>query len=149
MPRLPTPGGDEGNWGTILNEFLEVAHNTDGSPKDEALSTHATLTDGAHNLTDKVDKAAGLVQISAAYTVQESDRAKTIEADGTFTITFPDGLEAGFQVVIVNVGTGVITLAAATTLQSANSAVTLATQYQGCVVYHRGSNVWLAMGGLA
>ncbi len=34
MARLPQVGGDDGNWGEILNEFLEVAHNIDGSLKD-------------------------------------------------------------------------------------------------------------------
>lgn len=36
MSRLPTPGSDEGNWGTILNDFLGVAHNSDGTLKDAA-----------------------------------------------------------------------------------------------------------------
>ncbi|MEX0668426.1 MAG: hypothetical protein WD061_01630 [Candidatus Saccharimonadales bacterium] len=32
MPaRLPIPGEDAGTWGDILNEFLEVSHNPDGS----------------------------------------------------------------------------------------------------------------------
>ena len=33
MTRLPTPGSDNGKWGTILNEFLLVGHNTDGTTK--------------------------------------------------------------------------------------------------------------------
>jgi hypothetical protein len=33
MARLPQPGSDEGNWGAILNEFLVVAHNADGTLK--------------------------------------------------------------------------------------------------------------------
>lgn len=33
MARLPQPGGDQGDWGTILNEFLEVSHEADGSLK--------------------------------------------------------------------------------------------------------------------
>ncbi len=31
MPRLPQPGGDAGNWGEILNEFLSVEHEADGA----------------------------------------------------------------------------------------------------------------------
>lgn len=31
MARLPVPGSDENQWGTVLNEFLEVEHNTDGT----------------------------------------------------------------------------------------------------------------------
>ena len=33
MARLPNPGGDTGNWGNVLNEFLNVSHNTDGTLK--------------------------------------------------------------------------------------------------------------------
>lgn len=37
MARLPTPGGDSGNWGGILNDFLTQAHNTDGTLKDTGI----------------------------------------------------------------------------------------------------------------
>ncbi len=30
-PRLPTPDGDAGNWGTILNEYLRQSHHDDGT----------------------------------------------------------------------------------------------------------------------
>ncbi len=33
MSRLPNPGSDNGAWGTILNDFLGVSHNTDGTLK--------------------------------------------------------------------------------------------------------------------
>ena len=35
MAQLPTPGGDDGSWGDILNEFLSVAHQADGALKSE------------------------------------------------------------------------------------------------------------------
>ena len=38
MSRLPTPGSDNGAWGDILNDFLGVAHNTDGSLKASQVS---------------------------------------------------------------------------------------------------------------
>lgn len=31
--RFPTPGSDDGNWGSILNSFLSVSHNSDGTLK--------------------------------------------------------------------------------------------------------------------
>lgn len=34
MARLPTPGGDDGVWGKILNDYLKVAHNSDGTLKN-------------------------------------------------------------------------------------------------------------------
>ncbi|HEV2412999.1 MAG TPA: hypothetical protein VGS28_04335 [Candidatus Saccharimonadales bacterium] len=39
MARLPTPGGDSGSWGAILNEFLSVSLNSDGTIQPGALST--------------------------------------------------------------------------------------------------------------
>lgn len=56
-PRLPIPGDDSGTWGEILNEFLLVSHNGDGSiragavpasgtPDDNSVST-AKLQDGS------------------------------------------------------------------------------------------------------
>lgn len=42
MSRLPIPGSDSGTWGTILNDFLSVEHNTDGTLKASgSLSTKA------------------------------------------------------------------------------------------------------------
>src|SRR2546421_2265575 len=32
--RLPTVGGDSGNWGTVLNQFLQTEHNSDGTIKN-------------------------------------------------------------------------------------------------------------------
>jgi hypothetical protein len=34
MARLPIPGSDQGQWGEILNDYLSVAHNEDGSLKN-------------------------------------------------------------------------------------------------------------------
>ena len=35
--RLPTPGGDDGSWGDILNSFLDVSHNSDGTLQSVAV----------------------------------------------------------------------------------------------------------------
>lgn len=37
--RLPVPGSDDGQWGDILNSFLTVSHNTDGTIIPSALTT--------------------------------------------------------------------------------------------------------------
>ncbi len=39
MARLPIPGSDTGNWGSILNDFLSVSLNTDGSLKGSAIGS--------------------------------------------------------------------------------------------------------------
>lgn len=39
MPRLPQPGGDAGNWGEILNEFLVQSLTDDGNLKPNTVSS--------------------------------------------------------------------------------------------------------------
>ena len=46
MARLPQLGGDENTWGSILNDFLEVSHNTDGTVKSGVVDSSA-LQDGS------------------------------------------------------------------------------------------------------
>jgi hypothetical protein len=42
MARLPIPGRDEGNWGEILNNYLKIAHNSDGTLKTLGISKGGT-----------------------------------------------------------------------------------------------------------
>lgn len=42
-PRLPEVGHDEDNWGNVLNEYLSVSLNTDGTIKSTAISTKIGL----------------------------------------------------------------------------------------------------------
>ena len=44
MARLPIPGSDDGTWGDILNSFLVVAHNTDGTLKGNSLTSPGDIT---------------------------------------------------------------------------------------------------------
>ena len=37
MTRLPVVGGDDGNWGSLLNEYLAQSHNPDGTLKNTGL----------------------------------------------------------------------------------------------------------------
>lgn len=49
MTRLPTPGQDDGTWGNILNEFLSVAHNTDGTLKNGAAANDTSVVHTSGN----------------------------------------------------------------------------------------------------
>lgn len=46
MARLPQPGSDSGAWGDILNDFLQVAHNSDGTlqPISNSSISDGTIT---------------------------------------------------------------------------------------------------------
>ena len=51
MPRLPQPGADDGTWGDILNEFLSVVHNPDGTLTDAVTRTTSQNISGAKTFT--------------------------------------------------------------------------------------------------
>lgn len=44
MARLPIPGGDVDEWGSILNSYLQISHNTDGTLVQEAVSQAGAVT---------------------------------------------------------------------------------------------------------
>ncbi|MGZ6004801.1 MAG: hypothetical protein ACXWLH_01480, partial [Candidatus Saccharimonadales bacterium] len=53
MSRLPNPGSDDGTWGDILNDFLKVAHNTDGTLKSSVIAGKADDTAVVHKTGDE------------------------------------------------------------------------------------------------
>lgn len=56
MARLPIPGADNGNWGTVLNSFLLVEHNADGTLNPSgSLSAKADSLATANALNGKID----------------------------------------------------------------------------------------------
>lgn len=65
MARLPIPGGDEGNWGQILNDFLAQTHKTDGNIKDNVITSDA-IAPGAVTLTEVADGSISEAKLDAA-----------------------------------------------------------------------------------
>ncbi len=66
MARLPIPGSDDGTWGTILNDFLDVSHNQDGT-----LIPSAVVNAGAEQTINK-GKAGGYAALDASANVPRS-----------------------------------------------------------------------------
>lgn len=72
MARLPIPGSDTGQWGDILNTFLDVAHNLDGTLDPTAVSgaiapgsiTAAQLQDSYVKTSDK-GQPSGVASLDA------------------------------------------------------------------------------------
>lgn len=62
MSRLPTPGGDNGDWGNVLNDFLIQAHNTDGTLKLDAITSAGGY----------IKPANGIPKIDLSSTIQAS-----------------------------------------------------------------------------
>ena len=63
MPRLPKPGSDHNQWGGILNDFLGVSHNDDGTLKNTGpiASKYTKPSTGIpmSDLSDDVQSALG------------------------------------------------------------------------------------------
>lgn len=55
MARLPTPGQDNGTWGTVLNDFLSQAHDSSGALLSSAVSAASS---------DATASGKGVVQLA-------------------------------------------------------------------------------------
>jgi hypothetical protein len=72
MARLPTVGGDKGNWGDILNDYLKQSHTDDGTLKPEVVGasqlrqdavTSAAIADGQVTSSKIASAAVGSDQL--------------------------------------------------------------------------------------
>jgi len=90
MSRLPVVGSDDSTWGFILNDYLEVSHNADGTLKVGAVSAAGAATLASPALTgsptaptqsaaDNSTKLATTAYADTAVGV-ETSRAETAEA---------------------------------------------------------------------
>lgn len=81
--RLPTPGGDSGRWGDILNEYLSVEHNADGSLKVRDEGLPATIPDGsitAPKLSTSVNNSLDSAQTAVQSVNGETGTSITLTA---------------------------------------------------------------------
>nr|MDQ3008825.1 hypothetical protein [bacterium] len=72
MANLPTPGADEGNWGTILNEYLLEEHEADG--------THLAASETAAGFIELATQAEVTTGIDSARAVTPATLATRITA---------------------------------------------------------------------
>ena len=96
MSRLPRPGGDVGDWGSILNDFLDVAHDTDGSLKtiSESGVTNLTTDLAATEKTANKGATSGYAPLNSSSLVPASNlgtgtasSSNYLRGDGTWTAT--------------------------------------------------------------
>jgi hypothetical protein len=102
--------------------------------------TLALLTD----ITNDTD----VIELSSTAELLDSYSGKIIQCTGTFTLTVGNR-PVGFNCLVVNIGTGVITLApgSGVTLHTKGDAVTIAED-DAVTVYRQATNVMRAIGGL-
>lgn len=88
--RLPTPGGDSGSWGDVLNAYLGIGHDPTGVNKGPLVET----------------------TIGSGYTVATTDNGTRLVVTAAITITVPTvgTLGNGFECEIVNDSGGTVTI---------------------------------------
>ena len=92
---------------------------------------------------------------TSAYTLASGDEDDFIQANGTFTISIPTDatfdFAIGTQIHLLNIGTGVITIAAVTpgtTTVNGTPGLILRAQWSGATCIKRAANTWVVAGDL-
>ena len=67
MARLPIPGSDSGQWGTILNDFLAQAHDTGGTLKADSVGS-SQIQDDAVTSSHVADGALPQAKVASLTT---------------------------------------------------------------------------------
>lgn len=155
MARLPNPGGDDGSWGDILNDFLKQSHKDNGKLKpvqtddlaDSAVTTKKLGLDVRHMTTKEI------MGPRHRLTAEDMDMA-ILEVNSTKPVTIivpkDDAIKDGAIVEFCQVGKGQIIFVAeskAVVLRSSAS-VKSRTQWSGVTLRYRRANEWVLGGDL-
>ncbi len=104
MVRLPTPGGDSGNWGKILNDYLSTAHNANGTLKGlgqpggiATLDNSATLPET--HLPERLSSATLTSTITAQVTQVVSTMSAVLPGIQVSTVDDRSGFLVGAPVL--------------------------------------------------
>lgn len=127
MPRLPVPGSDSGTWGTILNDFLSVEHNSDGTLKasgslaskaDDSAVVHLA---GSENITGTKSFAASPTIPAPSLGSHAATKTYVDAAAGSHTITSQSGnyaITTTDEIILASASGGNITLTLPTAVGS-------------------------------
>ena len=110
MARLPVIGGDTNSWGEVLNEYLQVAHATDGTIKTDTIGGNldavARVAIAKNASTAGARRTVNLIP-GTNVDIQTADNAGNERVDVTIGLTG--------SVALANGGTGGTTAATART----------------------------------
>jgi hypothetical protein len=138
------PGGGGGGASAFTGLSDTPANYTGAAGK---LVVVNSTPDGLEFITPPYVPLLALIKsVATNYELVAGDLGYLIRVTDVATITLPDGLATGFQCIIRRAGAGAVTLAAATTMNSAGT--TIPAQHDAVSVVHIGSNVWDVYGVL-
>jgi hypothetical protein len=104
MARLPQPGGDEDTWGSVLNDFLGVSHNPDGTIKAGAVSFDADDVDDT-STANKFTTSADITRLAGTSGTNTGDQDLSGLVPKTTTVN-GHALSANISVTAADVGLG-------------------------------------------
>ncbi|HJP81467.1 MAG TPA: hypothetical protein VJ841_03690 [Candidatus Saccharimonadales bacterium] len=142
MARLPQPGADNGSWGDVLNDFLLVEHDANGTLKSSgSLSTKANDGSVVHNTSNET--VAGTKTFSSSPVVPTptlgSHAVNKTYVDSTVAAGAPDASTSSKGIVQLS-GDLSGTASAPTVPELANKEPTIAAG--NTTQYFRGDKSW-------
>jgi uncharacterized protein YjbI with pentapeptide repeats len=121
----------------------------------QASASNTYLTQASASTSYKSKTTTVVAEKTGAYTVAIGDENDLIELNGTFTVSIPTNTTSSFpigtEINLLNVGTGVITIAAVTpgtTAVNATPGLKLRAQWSSATLIKRKSDSWVVIGDL-
>lgn len=135
------------------DDQLPVSDSSQPDGEKDATTTIGALRDaisgGGGDTTHLLPKLAEVNAYAGNRTLDGDDSGAYVRVTAAGTVTLPDGLETGFQCVVVNAtASETVALAAATTLTLPAGFEPEIQNRRAVTVIHVGSNVWEAHGAL-
>lgn len=98
MARLPNVGGDSGVWGAILNEFLQVEHEVDGTHKGGISDNSYLKLDGTNGPLSGDVVGTDFVPTRSVSITRTDGKITSISYTGgrTITITYTGNLISSY-----------------------------------------------------
>jgi len=132
MSRLPTPGSDNGTWGTLLNDFLGVVHDTGGNLNNNVVS-NANIVDGtialpklATSVQTSLGKADSALQSATKATVGLANVDNTSDASKPISTATQTALDAKLTASALDSSTSALVSGSSSTSTAIGSKISTA-----------------------